>query len=208
MYKVFVYNKAVILTEHKVNPDLEPSASFASFSSSDQLKKTVRDFGADPSYQVLYIYHHDEEALWRAFCEGYVHVEAAGGVVRGDQGNILFIFRNHLWDLPKGKMEEGESPEEAALREVKEECGIRLEERTAYIGDTYHTYERDGQDHLKRTYWFRMWASEDQELTPETKEGITRVEWIASGDLQKVITATYSSILNIIEKEVGETGSP
>jgi 8-oxo-dGTP diphosphatase len=81
-------------------------------------------------------------------------VQAAGGVVVRPDGRIAVIHRPRYddWSLPKGKLEDGESFETGALREVEEETGIRgriLEELepTEYV-------DRKGRDKIVR--WYRM----------------------------------------------------
>jgi ADP-ribose pyrophosphatase YjhB (NUDIX family) len=50
-------------------------------------------------------------------------VMAAGGLVENEHGEILLIYRKKHWDLPKGKLDAGETLEECAVREVEEETG-------------------------------------------------------------------------------------
>ena len=118
------------------------------------------------------------EQLWQDFRSHYKWVEAAGGVVTNvDSGKQLFIFRRDYWDLPKGKLDDGEAPAEAALREVEEETGLEQIELGPALPTTYHTY-RSKKDNriLKPTYWYRM-RTEQQELLPESGEGIELAQW-------------------------------
>ena len=61
---------------------------------------------------------------WEIFCADYLLIEAAGGLVYNNECQLLMIFRNNKWDLPKGKLEQNENTKECAIREVEEECGI------------------------------------------------------------------------------------
>ncbi|WP_420461083.1 NUDIX hydrolase [Neolewinella sp.] len=120
----------------------------------------------------------DVEVLWHDFRSHYKWVEAAGGVVTNVRnGKQLFIFRRDYWDLPKGKLDDGEAPATAALREVEEETGVEQLELGPALPTTYHTY-RSSKDTriLKPTYWFAM-TTEQQELTPEASEGIVMAQW-------------------------------
>ncbi|HVU84160.1 MAG TPA: NUDIX domain-containing protein, partial [Puia sp.] len=83
-------------------------------------------------------------------------VRAAGGLIQNGRGEVLFMYRRNKWDLPKGKIDPGESPEECALREVKEETGIPDVELMEFLLITHHTYEAGTQSILKETHWFRM----------------------------------------------------
>src|SRR4051812_48020306 len=69
--------------------------------------------------------HADLEALKKAIWKKFTIIRAAGGLVVNDGGEMLFIFRRGKWDLPKGKLEEGEDLEECAVREVEEETGLK-----------------------------------------------------------------------------------
>ena len=62
--------------------------------------------------------------FWKAFETAHIHIEAAGGLVVNAAGKLLVIERLGVWDLPKGKLESGETAQVAALREIEEECGI------------------------------------------------------------------------------------
>ncbi|MBC8510392.1 MAG: NUDIX domain-containing protein, partial [Cryomorphaceae bacterium] len=93
---------------------------------------------------------------WEIFCADYSLIEAAGGLVYNDECQLLMIFRNNKWDLPKGKLEQNENIKECAIREVQEECGILGLSILNTLQDTYHTYEINGKKILKRTYWFAM----------------------------------------------------
>ena len=92
---------------------------------------------------------------WIDFCSKYKVIEAAGGLVFNEKNKILMIFRNGKWDLPKGKIELGESIEDAAIREVEEECGIDNLKIDNKLINTYHTYNLNGFNILKKT-WFRL----------------------------------------------------
>jgi 8-oxo-dGTP diphosphatase len=79
-------------------------------------------------------------------------LRAAGGIVVRD-GLVLVVHRERHddWTFPKGKLEEGESWEQAALREVEEETGLRCELGAA-LGSTHYPF-REG---MKEVRWFRM----------------------------------------------------
>ncbi len=116
-------------------------------------------------------------------------IKAAGGLLihlveDPEKLEILLIFRNGVWDLPKGKLEEGESVPECALREVSEEIGLSVQPRIlADLGTTRHTYTLESQPIEKETFWFLMQLADHvNEFTPEKAEGITDVQWVAADD--------------------------
>ena len=119
----------------------------------------------------------DLDGLWNDFRSHYRWIEAAGGVVTNDDnGKQLFIFRRGYWDLPKGKLDEGEDRPTAALREVEEETGLEQIQLGEALPTTYHTYRGKKNRILKPTYWYRMRTAQ-RELVPETGEDIERAEW-------------------------------
>lgn len=128
----------------------------------------------------------------------YKKVVAAGGLVFNDKGEYLLIFRNEKWDLPKGKVEKGETIEDAAIREVEEECGVQKLMLTKHLVDTWHTYEMRGKKHLKITHWFLMTTNYSGKLTPQTGENITKVEWRNTMDLKDIFENTYGSIRDVL----------
>ena len=134
-------------------------------------------------------------ALYREALETYHFevIEAAGGIVRNSENELLFIYRFDKWDLPKGKIESGESREMAAIREVKEECGFRQIELGRALSTTYHIYEENNKEVLKITYWFNMY-SDDRDLKPQVEEGITTIRWIKETRTELVLHNTYPNI--------------
>ena len=123
-------------------------------------------------------------------------LRAAGGMVENPDLEFLFIYRLGKWDLPKGKAEQGESPQETALREVAEECGISVQLHPDHPQaiTTYHAYRLKGKLIIKPTDWFFMQTTHTQALVPQLEEGITQVRWIAPKDWALVRENTYPLI--------------
>jgi len=137
--------------------------------------------------------------LWVNFKALFVIIEAAGGLVKNNAGAVLFIYRNDKWDLPKGKIEPNEAIEQAAMREVKEECGIENELlMVRKIIVTHHLYAFNNQRVLKHTHWFEMLSSKAEQLTPQIEENITAVEWLHQAESYKVWNNTYPLIKEVL----------
>ena len=136
---------------------------------------------------------------WEIFCADYFLIEAAGGVVYNNKNQLLMIFRNNKWDLPKGKLEQNENIKECAIREVKEECGVSGLSIVNVLKDTYHTYEINGKKILKRTYWFAMRTDFKGILVPQTDEGITEVVWVDNEQIGKKLHNSFGNIKEIIK---------
>lgn len=140
----------------------------------------------------------DEDTLRKSF-PGYAFVEAAGGIVQSND-RYLFIRRNGCWDIPKGKLDKGESPEQAAVREIEEECGLVGPRIRQHLTNTWHTYEHKGKSVLKKTYWF--WLTEGDpsaSLVPQLEEGITEVRFFKREAFSEIRQHTYRSIVEVID---------
>lgn len=144
----------------------------------------------------------DISGLWADFVHLHKVIEAAGGLVRNNKGECLFIFRNGKWDLPKGKIDEGEGREAAAIREVEEECGISGLDISGPLTPTYHVYELKGERILKITYWYLMQSHYEGKLLPQLEEGITEVRWVASENINQLLINSYPSVIQVL-KEAG-----
>ncbi len=137
----------------------------------------------------------DAAELLERFKSDNKYIEAAGGYVLNNLGQSLVIIRNGFYDLPKGKIEKGEDPETAAVREVNEETGVqpKIERK---ILDTYHFY-RWGSEHeitLKKTHWYLMTVSGHVEAKPQTEEGITECLWMDDARIDYVSERTHRNL--------------
>ena len=140
------------------------------------------------------------EENWKIFCSNYIIVEAAGGIVLNNDNQILMIFRNGKWDLPKGKLETGESLQDCAIREVEEECGITGLSVIEKTLKTYHTYVLRGKGVLKQTHWYKMKTNFDGEFSPQIEEGITKVSWFYTHEIFKKTQNSYGNIIDVLTK--------
>ena len=128
----------------------------------------------------------------------YNFIEAAGGIVENN-GNVLMINRLKKWDLPKGKKDNKEKIKVTAVREVEEECNIKVK-LLDKVCNTYHTYKRNGKNILKKTYWYRMQCLDDSQLKPEAKEQIEEVRWMTREEIRAALYNTYPSIRHVFGK--------
>lgn len=172
MYKVFVNEKKLTLSKYP--EDFEKKLRYEGFAT---LEIAV-DLLQNTSCPEINVYGEEIEEMWEDFTHMFKVIEAAGGVVSNKEGKLLFIRRIGRWDLPKGKIEKGESLEQAALREVEEETGLKELILEEFLNNTFHLYtERNGDKILKTTYWFRMRYVGNETPIPQTEEGISEVAW-------------------------------
>lgn len=141
----------------------------------------------------------DPKAVFQQLKKNFTLIKASGGLVQNAKGEYLFIFRNKKWDLPKGKVEKGEGMKEAGLREVEEECGVKISTNDKRLCKTYHVYEISGKLALKRTNWYSMTVKGVPKLIPQKEEGITKAEWLTAADLKPVLKNTYPSIVDVLK---------
>jgi 8-oxo-dGTP pyrophosphatase MutT (NUDIX family) len=134
------------------------------------------------------------QSEFESFSKEFETLVAAGGLVVNSENEILLMHRLGHWDLPKGKMEKGETEQVSAVREVQEETGIKEVRLREKLVDTYHTYELNGKKILKRTAWFLMTVPGKPELTPQTEEGITEVLWLSQELMEVYLENSYPSI--------------
>ncbi len=127
---------------------------------------------------------------------------AAGGLVTNENNELLMIFRRGKWDLPKGKLDEGETLEECAVREVKEETGIGNVELKNLVDITYHQYfdKHSNETVIKETHWFAMQVKGRPELIPQTEEDIEKIIWADKEVIGESLENTYLNIVQVIEK--------
>lgn len=119
-------------------------------------------------------------------------IEAAGGLVRKDD-KVLMIFRLGKWDLPKGKIEKKESSESGAVREVTEECSVKVKP-VALICHTWHTYNQNKKKILKKTYWYLMDCLDDSAMKAQAEENIEEVKWMTDTEAKHALYNSYFSI--------------
>jgi 8-oxo-dGTP pyrophosphatase MutT (NUDIX family) len=143
----------------------------------------------------------DAKEFFKSVVKSVPLIEAAGGLVTNDKDEYLFIYRNDKWDLPKGKIEKDEKVKEAAVREVEEECGIKVSGLGKKICKTYHVYPYRGEVVLKKTHWFKMQCSGDIKLIPQKEEGITDVRWFQPRHIEPILANTFPSIMDVLVKE-------
>ena len=196
MYKVFVNEKK--LTISKYPGDIEKKLRFEGFAT---LEIAV-DLLENTSCPELNIYGDEIEEIWEDFTHMFKVIEAAGGIVHNSKGEILFIRRLGKWDLAKGKIEKGESLEQAALREIEEETGLNELILEEFLNTTFHIYtERNGDRILKTTYWFSVEYVGDKAPVPQTEEGISEVCWKNEEEIKNTVWGnTFQNIKLIINQ--------
>jgi ADP-ribose pyrophosphatase YjhB (NUDIX family) len=198
MYKVFINNKPLIFTDAPIAGQESDKFLVTKYAGKvkflhhyiDYLEKSQR-------YDGITLIAADVAQLWADFQSIYKIIEAAGGVVYNKKGEVLLIYRLQTWDLPKGKIDKGETPEIAAIREIQEETGLNQVELGDFICHTFHTYQHKEKRVLKKTHWYKMTTAET-ELTPQYSEDIELAEWRDLANFLQSKPTIYPSILDVL----------
>ncbi len=193
MYKVFVNDKPITLTTK-----VEQETDFKNYLlNTVHIGKVIKDLNTSSLKEVRLV-HKDKNKLLKKFLKKLPNVIAGGGKVYNKRGEILFIYRNDKWDLPKGKIEGNESIEDTAIREVTEETGVNGLEIVKPLETTYHIFKRNGNHRIKITYWFEMKTNFDGQLYAQEGEGITKVEWLNKDKTAAALENSYANIRLLI----------
>lgn len=199
--KIYFGDKPVYLCDNidkQLNEVIHhPDAVFVDEISGPAIKSLLHEMKKE-EFHAGVLWHSDLEQLKKLFFRNFTIIEAAGGIVQNNKKELLFILRLGKWDLPKGKMEKGEKPDECALREVEEETGVTGLKLKKKVGETYHTYDEFGKHILKISHWYYITAPAAQQLSPQTEENITEVKWISTKNIKEPIANTYPSIKDIL----------
>ena len=153
----------------------------------------------------LIFVHEDPNTLFDAFRNYFTELPAAGGVVR-NAGKFLLMRRRGEWDLPKGKIEAGETHSEAAIREVEEECGVKVS-ILRYLTTSWHIYTQKKQRILKPTTWYEMECLDAGKMQPQHSEGITELRWVDHAEAESLLATSFAS-LQAVFAEVPPPGNP
>jgi len=201
MYKVFINNKRLILANSQEKIDYG-TAAVVCLKKPETVNAVVRNHLLKSNALNLIVLSPDDNKLIEVFESNYELRIAAGGWVWNEKEELLMIFREGHWDIPKGHLDEGETIEDCAMREVEEETGVSNLEIGSKIGISRHIYEYKGQMVLKITHWFRMNTIAGEKLIPQTEEGIEKVEWIAKSDVNTHLQSSWKSISEFYKENV------
>lgn len=198
MYKVFINNAQLIFSTKK-----SPSLNNCDFQriKYEKIKENfsrIFYFVDTLNTNIILIEAEDTEAAFKEFSAYFQLIIAGGAIVFNQEKEILMIFRRGYWDLPKGKIDEGESIKEGAIRELEEETAVKNPTGIRFFTKSYHMYALHDNIVLKETHWFLMQAEKQQELKAQEEEDIMKVEWMKLDDSRT--KKTYASIQEILEQ--------
>ena len=201
--KIYFGDKPLFLCD-AVDETLQPyvhhdDAVFIDELNNHTVKSMIHEM-EQPEIHAGVFYHPDLGELKKAFYKKFTIVIAAGGLVLNEKKKILMIFRRGKWDLPKGKLDKGETLEECAVREVEEETGLQQVKLLSPLVITYHTYHEGARFILKESHWYNMKVSGEQKLVPQTEEGIHEIKWVTNKEAQNLFQECYPSVIDVIKE--------
>jgi 8-oxo-dGTP pyrophosphatase MutT (NUDIX family) len=196
-YRIYINEKVILLT------DSEPKKkeSYVNIDVEVFDLKIIYTWVIAHHSKLFYVLCNDTKAFLKSVAKSVTLIEAAGGLVKNENSEYLFIYRHDKWDLPKGKIEKEERTKVAAVREVEEECGIKVSNLDEKICKTYHVYISRGDVVLKKTHWFKMRCKGQIKLKPQKEEGITDARWFNKRHIEPIIENTFPSIMDVLIKE-------
>lgn len=212
MKKIFIQNSALYLAGKNgakkiISALQEQRKEFTCLNFRDKamLDQRVSQLNASIECINLVVVHDSSAVLEKVFFDAHQLIHAAGGTVFNDTGRLLMIYRRGKWDLPKGKLDKGETIQRAAIREIEEETGvsaIKIVRPLRFLFNkqpcTYHTYALNGKKMLKATYWFKMASGDRRKPLPQAEEDIERVEWCTEKMVGANLQNSYPAIAEIV----------
>ena len=195
MYKVFVNDKPLFLTNEVAK---ETDFQLFLLESVDIEQLIVKMF--NNKIKKAYLYYPDEKEILNKVKEKIPVKKAGGGLVYNQNREVLFIFRNGKWDLPKGGLIKGEIIEDCSIREVIEETGVQDLVITNKLQKTYHVFKRNGVYRLKITHWYEMTTTFQGTPIPQEDEGIEKVAWLKPEEIKQALENSYENIKLLFEE--------
>lgn len=198
--KIYFQHKPLFITDERTKEaeqlkDLNGYLFIQNFSN-DKAPEIIKTMEKDTVAGIV-VLHNDVEAAFESIKRHFKFLQAAGGLVHTENDEFLLIFRRDKWDLPKGKLDEGEAIESCALREAEEETGLRNAQLKDFLTVTYHTYYQNGEPVLKESHWYLIEA-QHQALVPQTQEDIEECRWVKTSDLAVYLENTHPSIADVL----------
>ena len=200
--KIYFDDKPLFLCD-QIDETIEPylhhdDAMFIDELDTHTVKTMIHEMGQPQVHAGVFL-HTSLDELQQAFFKKFTLIRAAGGLVRNDRNQLLLIFRRGKWDLPKGKLDEGETLEACAVREVEEETGLKNIRLEGPLVVTWHTYHQGTRFMLKESHWYTMTAPGDQPLVPQTEEDILEIKWVAPDALNEYTGHVFPAIIDVLK---------
>ncbi|MEO6303051.1 MAG: NUDIX domain-containing protein [Bacteroidia bacterium] len=201
--KIYFNNKFIEFAGSETQSSQNQTIKIYEAGDQQTLKIIIDNFLHPDNLNSIRVLNFDFETVFNYFKNSFSYIEAAGGFVEKNQ-HYLFIHRLGKWDLPKGKLDAGETIEIAALRECEEECAVRDLKIIKQLSSTFHIYSYKNGHALKQTFWFYMQTNFAEKLIPQAEENIDAVLWFSENEVKKIaFNDTYLTIKDVIIEAIG-----
>jgi 8-oxo-dGTP pyrophosphatase MutT (NUDIX family) len=201
--KIYYNNKFIEFWETQSQSSQNQTIKIFSPKNTQTLKIIIDDFVQKNDLNSIAILNYDFDEIIKFFKNSFFYIEAAGGFIEKDK-HFLFIHRLGKWDLPKGKLDKGETIENAAVRECEEECAVTNLKIVKQLSSTFHIYQYKTGFALKQTFWYYMTTDHTGKLIPQTEENIDDVVWFSEKEAKKTAyNDTYLTIKDVILEALG-----
>ncbi len=198
MYRIFHGKHRIFLSNDELHIEKYKPDFIFKKPKEEQIKEALKvSKNATKPLKILLLGNPDK-MLKRVILE-FKYKIAAGGVVEHSDGKILLMKRLGKWDLPKGKLDKGETIEECALREIEEETGANELSVQSSFAETYHTYYRNDKWIIKHTHWYIVACADGSHLTPQLEEDIEQVAWVDFSTIDVNTINTYPAIRRLLK---------
>jgi len=196
--KIYYNNKFIGFNESIIQSSQNQTFKLYEKEDKESLKIIIADFLNEANLNSIIILNYDFETVFNYFKKEFSYIEAAGGFIEKNT-QFLFIHRLGKWDLPKGKLDKGETIEDAAVRECEEECAVTNLKIIKQLASTFHLYPYKKSFAIKQTFWFYMKTDYSKKLVPQTEENIDEVLWFSEKEVRnKAFLDTYLTIKDVI----------
>jgi 8-oxo-dGTP pyrophosphatase MutT (NUDIX family) len=197
--KISFDEKRIFLINTNHLADIDKKKFLVILYKEDKFKEHFEEFILKGKIKHIVFVSDNLSKLFKSFKTHFKNITAAGGLVINEKKQILMIFRRSKWDLPKGKVEKNETIEQAAVREVEEETGIKVDSLKELLRTTFHIYLHNGKYCLKENYWFKMKSHSKYPLTPQVEEDIEKIEWVDYENIDKYLAKSFPSIKDVVK---------
>ncbi len=200
MLKICCNNKKIIIVNHNQKNKAAINANSLVFNDSNinSFTEILSALKSEAKSNKLFVLSDNILMTIRKILRELRLIKAAGGMVINERNELLMIYRNNMWDLPKGKIEKGESIRHTAIREVEEECGVSGLKMNSKLPNTYHIYKEKGKYILKKSFWYKMMTADQTTPLPQINENITKALWLPGGKVAQVLPYAYPSIQELL----------
>ncbi len=199
LQKIYFNNKPIVLLISKNEVHNYPEFEILEGANQQNFDYAIKVLSRNESKGIV-IFDTQKEKIEKELSWAFYPLHSAGGVVKNENEEVLMIFRQRKWDLPKGKQDEGETIEQCAVREVCEETGLKNVVLKNKICTTMHLYPMNQKMILKHTAWYNMTASASEKLFAQAEENIEQVAWVKASEIPQLLQQSFETIHSVLHE--------